>query len=447
MRAIVLCSLIVFLVAPAALAQQETVYDCSMTMIRAPKEASRLCAGTEAGQVCYGNAPVEIEYQPGISSQPARLGDRLNLSDVVSIHSHAGSAQNGELGIAILKLATGDGSTATLALYGETSLTLLSESAGSPSIPTLSLETSGLTRCSGGSNNLVAQSAEQTPLHLTVNGVSLILDGTAVLSALRGASLSVIIAGGNAQVSAGSTMYSMTAGQQTYIKLGDETGLTAVEAPDVPKEVDRVLTVGIPFNLVPNRIDVLATTPWSDADTLLEAGRPYTVIVGGLMSGWCVPEGCPYFVSPIYGAHMCETGCQLPGWIALTLIGRIAGGEPFMIQSGGRFTPESGGSLELGINDNFFSDNVGAFYALVTTSQPSSSTCYVSATANVNIRRTPATDAELDRALAAGIRAQAIGQLLDEGGFVWWKLSDETWIRSDVVDETGGCDNLPEVSV
>ncbi|KXK24277.1 MAG: hypothetical protein UZ15_CFX003000333, partial [Chloroflexi bacterium OLB15] len=31
------------------------------------------------------------------------------------------------------------------------------------------------------------------------------------------------------------------------------------------------------------------------------------------------------------------------------------------------------------------------------------------------------------------------GQAIGADGFVWWRLGEGVWMRSDVVDETGDC--------
>jgi hypothetical protein len=45
--------------------------------------------------------------------------------------------------------------------------------------------------------------------------------------------------------------------------------------------------------------------------------------------------------------------------------------------------------------------------------------------------------------LTSGDVVQAVGQAEGTDGFVWWQLVGETWVRSDLVDEAGGCEELP----
>ena len=73
--------------------------------------------------------------------------------------------------------------------------------------------------------------------------------------------------------------------------------------------------------------------------------------------------------------------------------------------------------------------------------------CEVSAGSVVNLRSGPGTTYDIAGTLAAGDTVPVVGQALASDGFVWWQLSAETWVRSDVVNSNGYCDNVPEVAV
>lgn len=62
--------------------------------------------------------------------------------------------------------------------------------------------------------------------------------------------------------------------------------------------------------------------------------------------------------------------------------------------------------------------------------------------ANANVRNTPNTDAVVLRTLPAGVQAGVSGQT-EAGDFVWWQLAEGGWIRSDLVEESGGCEGVP----
>lgn len=87
----------------------------------------------------------------------------------------------------------------------------------------------------------------------------------------------------------------------------------------------------------------------------------------------------------------------------------------------------------------------------ITTLQPvnlhvrPTSICNISASQRVNLRSSPSTDASSPGRLPTGYHA-ADGQQRDNEGFVWWRLANGYWVRSDVVDATGNCNGLPQVS-
>ncbi|MEP7292482.1 MAG: hypothetical protein ABI835_11900, partial [Chloroflexota bacterium] len=72
--------------------------------------------------------------------------------------------------------------------------------------------------------------------------------------------------------------------------------------------------------------------------------------------------------------------------------------------------------------------------------------CFISATNNANLRGGPGTTFSVEGTLKQGAVVQGIGQATGNDGMVWWQLAGESWVRSDLVDETGGCDALPTVS-
>jgi uncharacterized protein YraI len=82
------------------------------------------------------------------------------------------------------------------------------------------------------------------------------------------------------------------------------------------------------------------------------------------------------------------------------------------------------------------------------TAAASASTCSVSpaGTAAVNKRSGASTSADVVGALSAGQTASVIGQAKSPSGATWLTLSDNSWVRADVVKESGDCTNLPTVA-
>jgi len=72
--------------------------------------------------------------------------------------------------------------------------------------------------------------------------------------------------------------------------------------------------------------------------------------------------------------------------------------------------------------------------------------CVATATGRVNMRRGPDITFELEGVLNAGealtISAQAIGS----DGFVWWRLENNAFVRSDTVSVSGECDAIPSAA-
>jgi hypothetical protein len=74
-----------------------------------------------------------------------------------------------------------------------------------------------------------------------------------------------------------------------------------------------------------------------------------------------------------------------------------------------------------------------------------SAVCTVSSGTDVNQRSGPGTDFELAGTLPNGVNAAVDGQATGADGFVWWRLGEGVWVRSDVVNEAGDCASVPTV--
>ena len=72
--------------------------------------------------------------------------------------------------------------------------------------------------------------------------------------------------------------------------------------------------------------------------------------------------------------------------------------------------------------------------------------CTVSSENNVTKRSQPSTKSVRFGTLYANQNAEVIGQGDGDDGFNWWRLGDGSWVRSDVVRETGNCDAVPEIT-
>lgn len=73
--------------------------------------------------------------------------------------------------------------------------------------------------------------------------------------------------------------------------------------------------------------------------------------------------------------------------------------------------------------------------------------CLISAPETVNLRAGPGTEYDRAGTLAGGTSTNADGQITGSDGFIWWRLTDGQWVRSDVVETAGECDALPKVEL
>jgi uncharacterized protein YraI len=72
--------------------------------------------------------------------------------------------------------------------------------------------------------------------------------------------------------------------------------------------------------------------------------------------------------------------------------------------------------------------------------------CTISAPRNVNKRTSPGTNYPVAGILGKGQQAQVDGQYTDAAGNRWWRLTDGSWVRSDIVTEQDDCTTAPQIS-
>ncbi|MCD4686482.1 MAG: SH3 domain-containing protein [Anaerolineae bacterium] len=72
--------------------------------------------------------------------------------------------------------------------------------------------------------------------------------------------------------------------------------------------------------------------------------------------------------------------------------------------------------------------------------------CGVRAPGNVNLREGPGTNFASPGTLDVGSTAMVVGQTTGADGYVWYKLDNDSWVRSDVISVGGNCTNVPEVN-
>lgn len=79
-------------------------------------------------------------------------------------------------------------------------------------------------------------------------------------------------------------------------------------------------------------------------------------------------------------------------------------------------------------------------------STTSATTCTITAPGNANLRSGPGTNFERAASIAAGQTAEVDGQATGADGMTWYRLTDGTWARSDVVNAPAECADVPAVT-
>ncbi len=120
--------------------------------------------------------------------------------------------------------------------------------------------------------------------------------------------------------------------------------------------------VGTTGALAPGQVLVQANQPWNDAGLTVKKGDRVAFNTTGQISfaqgQTAGPDGNPALRLPTYPVTAMPVG---------GLIGRVGNGTPFAIGSNAQpITMPNDGRLMLGVNDNEYGDNTGAFTVTVT---------------------------------------------------------------------------------
>lgn len=403
--------------------------ECAAAVLRALTSTNRVCSTMEDGQVCYGHASAVAEGEAITLSQP---GDFVNWDGLETLETLPINIDADQMGVVVMKLGE-----MRLVISGDVTLRRIENE----HMPAFTLRTGGDPGCYAASNSLLIQSPSGDSVW--INGVEITLVGTAALWSTPHDALDIRLLAGEAVLNARGQTQTLQAGEEIEFSLGDPQGLMVAEMPNTVQPFDPALTAVVPLQLLETRLNIEGQRPWTNAETIVQAGLPYTVIVTGVVSGECGGGGCEPFFLPESFADKCLVRCQLIDAPYIHLIGRIGGGAAFPIGYGGTFTPEVGGTLELGVNDSYFDDNAGAFYAVITAPPVTPSTCFIQSDYLVATRQGAGIEYPVHRDLTPNLLIQADAQGRDTQNRVWWRLTDGGWLLADVVKTVGECIELP----
>lgn len=375
---------------------------CAQIVLEALEAVEMFCSDVGENNACYAHEQVDATPVDGEEITFATLGDQANLADIQSLHTSPVNVDLGEWGIALINMTPlEDGSiveatpdpdaddseedheTTSFMMLGDVTMTNLT--AGISDVPqafTFSTAEDDSV-CLGAPNKLVIQNPDGVITELSVNGAEITLQSgaTIVLDAIPSDEMTVLVVTGEAIITSLEVTQIVLAGEMVVISLGGDDGLVVISIPSVPIVFDNVLIQFIPFQFLLETVEIPSYQRWVATGVDLTAGQSYFVVASELVKTidympWASPEGH----SPADCASAgrgdwdcrCRTSaewgtCTLEEGASMILLGRVGDDAPFIVGSGGVFTARVDGELWLGANDNTFTDNVGSFYAVITT--------------------------------------------------------------------------------
>lgn len=364
---------------------------CAQLVVAAIQTANESCSALEGDVACYGYDVVTAEAVADTDMSFASPGDVVNLSDIASIKTERANPNQGEWGIAVLNLEDDEFATVSTAsrivMIGDVSLT--------PTVPPenvevfrnlgnrFTLETGERqSRCLATQNRVLIQTHVEQGAELAFNGAEFVLEPDSVIAvnAFKDGDMTVLVIKGSVTITADDEAMTVKTGETTIILLGGDDGLVVIGAPSQPEPFDIRLIQFLPFQLTFEVTEIPALDRWTATGVELEAGQSYIIMAGELVKTidympWSAPEGHSTADCAAAGRGDWDCRCRTSGeWGTCTLdevesmrmVGKVGDeGEPFIVGAGGFFAAMTDGELYLGPNDNTFTDNVGAYYAII----------------------------------------------------------------------------------
>lgn len=385
--------LLTLMFATAAIISAQNSEDdvCAQLVRDALETANESCSALEGDVACYGYDVVDVEAISNAEITFASPGDVVNLADITSIKTARANPNQGEWGIAILNLEDDEFATVSTAsrivMIGDVTLT--------PTVPPENVEVDRnlgnrftlemgdrQSRCLATQNRLLIQTHIEQGAELALNGADFAIkpDSVIVAHALKDGEMTVLVVKGAVEIVVDGRSVTISAGEQTVLTLGGDDGLTVVGVPGEPETFDVSVIQFLPFQLTFEVTEIPALDRWTGTGVELEAGQSYIIMAGELVKTidympWSAPEGHSTADCAAAGRGdwdcRCRTSdewgtCTLDEVESMRLVGRVGeDGETFIVGAGGFFATKTDGELFLGPNDNTFTDNVGAYYAII----------------------------------------------------------------------------------
>jgi hypothetical protein len=114
-------------------------------------------------------------------------------------------------------------------------------------------------------------------------------------------------------------------------------------------------------------VSVSGTVPWTDTGLSVSSGDTISITASGtIFIAGSDPGKTPSGAPGCTAANSPTDTWVAPGLTCWSMIGRIGDNTAFEVGTGTSFTAASSGELFLGVNDDFFGDNAGAWTADIT---------------------------------------------------------------------------------
>lgn len=385
--------LLTLVAVPLVIAQSLVAEECALLVAEVLNSVDDVCEAVAGGEACYVQAPVSYEAQDGFDFTFAAPADIAPLAGFASLSTGGFDADADEWGVVLLAYPSDepesdsddalDSGLVRYMLMGDATITDTAVAEGGDAMQAFTLSTGAETGCNGAPDKLLLQTPRGVLFDVTVNGaqISMAEETTIAIAADPGNEMLITVVTGEAAVAADGATTVVLGGEELVVILGGEDGYQVVSLPDVPDAFDELTVQFLPLRAVTEVVEVSAAERWTGTGVLLSEGDSYTIVATEFMK---TIDYMPWTGAAGHSAADCgaagrgDWDCQcrtLPEWgtctmdevASMALMGRVGEeGAAFIVGAGGSYTATADGELFLGANDNTFTDNVGAYYVVVT---------------------------------------------------------------------------------